>query len=77
VYPIGTPAIMQAQRISPTQFGFNIQGASNVTYTVQFSTNLLSTNWANLFSLILTNQSVFVTDQHATNSVRFYRVQKN
>jgi hypothetical protein len=76
VYPIGTPAITQAQRISPTQFGFNIEGASNVTYTVQFSTNLLS-NWANLFSLILTNQSVFVTDQHATNSTRFYRVQKN
>ena len=77
VYPIGTPAITQAQRISPTQFGFNIQGASNVTYTVQFSTNVLSTNWANLFSLILTNESVFVTDTHATNSARYYRILKN
>jgi hypothetical protein len=77
VYPIGTPAITFPQRISPTQFGFNIQGASNVTYTVQFSTNVVSANWQNLFSLFLTNNTVFVTDQHATNSPRYYRVQKN
>jgi hypothetical protein len=77
VYPIGTPAITLPQRISPTQFGFNIEGAPNVTYTVQFSTNVVSTIWQNLFSLILTNDSVFVIDQHATNSPRFYRVLKD
>jgi hypothetical protein len=77
VFPIGTPAITQAQRMSPSQFGFTVLGASNVTYTVQFSTNLLSTNWANLFSLIFTNDAVFVTDPHATNNARYYRVRKN
>jgi len=77
VYPLGTPLISQAQRLSPTQFGFNVNGAPNVTYTVQFSTNLASTNWANLFSFQLTNASAFVTDQNATNKIRFYRVQKN
>jgi len=38
---------------------------------------LLATNWANLFLLTLTtNNNIFVTDLFATNSARFYRVQK-
>ena len=78
VYPIGTPIITFPQRITSTQFGFLINGATNVSYTVQYSTNLLATNWANLFSLTLTtNNAVFVSDPFATNSSRFYRVQKN
>jgi hypothetical protein len=48
-----------------------------VNYTVQYSSDLASTNWATLVSFQLTNNSLFVTDQHATNSPRFYRVQKN
>jgi hypothetical protein len=77
VYPLGTPLISSPQRLSPTQFGFTINGAMNVNYTVQVSTNLASTNWASLFSLQFTNDAVFVTDQNATNSPRFYRVRKN
>jgi len=77
VYPIGTPVISAPQRISPTQFGLTINGATNVGYTVQVSTNLASTNWVNLFSLTLTNSGYPVVDPHATNGARFYRVQKN
>jgi hypothetical protein len=77
VYPIGTPFITMPQRFGTTQFGFNLNGAMNVSYTVQYSTNLASTNWANLFSLILTNSVFPVLDSQATNSPRFYRVQKN
>jgi len=78
LYPLGTPFITSPRRVSPTQFGFTLNGATNVNYTVQASTNLLATNWANLFSLALTtNNAVFVSDTSATNSARFYRVQKN
>ena len=77
VYPLGTPLISSPQRFSPTQFGFNINGAVNVSYTVQVTTNLAATNWASLFSLQLTNNAVFVTDPNATNSPRFYRVLRN
>jgi hypothetical protein len=77
VYPIGTPLISQAQRISSSQFGFNINGASNVNYTVQVSTNLASTNWSSLLSFQLTTNPFPVVDMRATNSPRFYRVQKN
>jgi len=77
VYPIGTPFITGPQRFGSQQFGFIINGATNVSYTVQVSTNLASTNWAPLFSLTLTNNIFPVTDVNATNSARFYRVQKN
>jgi hypothetical protein len=77
VYPIGTPVISSPQRYSSTQFGFVINGATNVNYTVQVSTNLASTNWVNLFSFTPTNNAFPVVDMNATNSPRFYRVQKN
>lgn len=77
VYPIGTPLITGARSFGPNQFGFGIQGASNVTYTVQKSTNLASTNWTTLFSLILTNGFAPVADNNATNRAQFYRVLKN
>jgi len=77
VYPIGTPVISSPQRYSSTQFGFVINGATNVNYTVQVSTNLASTNWVNLFSFTPTNNTFPVVDMNATNSPRFYRVQKN
>jgi len=77
VYPLGTPVISSLQRISQTQFGFNIDGATNVNYTVLVSTNLASTNWMNLLSFQLTTNPFPIVDTHATNSARFYRVQKN
>lgn len=77
VYPIGTPVISAVQRISQTQFGFNISGATNVNYTVQVSTNLASTNWLNLLSFSLTTNPFPIVDVSATNKARFYRVQKN
>jgi hypothetical protein len=77
VYQNGTPVISQPQRFSPTQFGFNINGGVGVNYTVQVSTNLASTNWSALYSLQLTNSPFLVVDPNATNSPRFYRIQKN
>ena len=77
VYPIGTPLITEPRRFNSSQFGFTINGLTNLTYTVQVSTNLSATNWTPLFSLILTNNTFPVVDNRATNSPRFYRVLKN
>jgi len=75
VYPVGTPVLSQTERISPTQFGFNLSGSSGNNYTVEASTNLASTNWFTI--TILSNfqgNSIFIEDNGATNSQRFYRV---
>ena len=77
VYPIGTPFISGPGRFSSTQFGFSVQGAVGVNYTVQISTNLATTNWANLTTFQLTSNYFPVVDNQATNGARFYRVQKN
>ncbi len=77
VYPIGTPIITSPQRFSSTQFGFFVNGATNVSYTVQVSTSLTSPGWSTVTSFVLFTNPVPVVDTHATNSTRYYRVQKN
>lgn len=77
VYPIGTPVISSPQRISSTQFGFVVSGVTNGSYTVQVSTSLAPTSWSTVTSFTLFTNPVPVVDIHATNSPRFYRVQKN
>ena len=77
VYPIGTPIIDSPQRSSPTQFGFFVNGVTNVSYTVQVSTSLSAPDWSTVTSFVLFSNPVPVVDVHATNSQRFYRVQKN
>lgn len=77
VYPFGSAILTQPARLSPSQFSFNINGSVGVSYDVQTSTNLSSTNWATLYSLTLTNTPFPITDTQATNRFRFYRVKKN
>jgi len=77
LYPIGTPVVGALQRFSSTQFGFVINGATNVNYTVLVSTNRASTNWAALLSFQLTTNPFPIVDVNATNSARYYRVLKN
>jgi hypothetical protein len=77
VYPIGTPLISGPGFFSPGQFGFSVIGAVGVNYTVQTSTNLAATNWANLTTFQLSSNFYPIVDTHATNSSRFYRILKN
>jgi hypothetical protein len=56
-------------------FQMKLIGASNQNYTLQLSTNLISTNWTSLFITNSTTTNVFnLTDPNATNKQRFYRV---
>ncbi len=77
VYPSGSSAMTRPQRFGSSQFGFNVAGSVGVSYTLQVSTNLASTNWAPLYTFQLTNSPMPVTDSTATNAPRFYRLLKN
>ena len=77
VYQNGTPVMSSPQRPAPGQFGFSINGSVNTSYDVQTVTNLAATNWVTLYTLTLTNTPFSITDTHATNSQRYYRVKKN
>ena len=77
VYQNGTPVMSAPSRPAPGQFSFSINGSVNTSYDVQTLTNLAATNWATLYTLTLTNTPFPITDTHATNSQRYYRVKKN
>jgi hypothetical protein len=77
VYPAGASALTRPQRFGSQQFGFNVAGSVGVSYTLQVSTNLASTNWSPLYTFKLTNSPMPVTDFTATNAPRFYRLLKN
>jgi hypothetical protein len=78
-FPLATlsssPTLSQPARLSPTQFGFTLNGASGISYTVLAATDLALplSNW---FAVLVTNlpgNSAFIQDNHATNEQRFYR----
>jgi hypothetical protein len=74
-YPLGTPFLNQTERISPTQFGFNLTGSAGFNYAVQVSTNLASGNWVTITTITnFPGNQQFIEDNQATNSQRFYRV---
>lgn len=50
------------------------QGLSNLTYTVQTSTNLTQTNWPTLGTATAPTTTLFFTNTPATNTERYYRV---
>jgi hypothetical protein len=60
---------------SGAQFQLLLTGAIGQNYTVQRSTNLISTNWISLFiTNNATTSSILVTDPTATNNEGFYRI---
>jgi hypothetical protein len=74
VFPIGTPVISQPQRVSSSQFSFNVTGEINSDYTAQYSLTLDPDDWIDLESFTLLSNPTLITDTQATTSVRFYRV---
>ncbi|GEM_PF-644593 len=60
------------------QFNLTWNTASNMTYQVQYSSDLSTTNWINLGNPITaTNGSVTVSDVPGADSQRFYRIKMN
>ncbi len=73
--PVGQPGVFQSialQTNGTVQFG--LSGTSGSTYTLQVTTNLLTT-WTNLVTFVMTNGAVQYNDAAATNYPdRFYRL---
>ncbi len=74
VYPIGTPYLSYPSRFSSSQFAFMLTGAAGNNYTIQATTNLVSSNWFTVMIISnLPGNFYFVQDSQATNGQRFYR----
>ena len=68
------PRLDQEARLSSSQFQFLLLGTVGQNYTVQVSTNLVSTNWLTLLTTNLSANPAFIQDNQATNKQRYYRV---
>ncbi|HEY3760207.1 MAG TPA: hypothetical protein VGN23_00465 [Verrucomicrobiae bacterium] len=74
VYPADLPLFGQPAHLSASQFNFNLYGANNNNYTVQFSTNLVISNWTTVTIISnLPNSPYLIQDLQATNRARYYR----
>lgn len=76
VIPSDQPSLSEPVRLSPAEFGFQLNGTTGSTYTILYSTNFASpiSVWTPLLTTNLSGNSAFIRDTHATNSGRFYRV---
>jgi hypothetical protein len=73
--PSNPPTVLAQPTISGKQLAFNMPTQPGLLYTVQYSTDLTSTNWTTLTAVSGNGQNLSVTDpQAATLSHRFYRV---
>jgi hypothetical protein len=71
VYPLGTAEMSAPVWAGPGQFGFTMNGTDGDNYYVQVSTNL--TDWSTISNFNLSGSSIYIEDDNATNSPRFYR----
>lgn len=67
-------ALTAPKKIPPASFQFSYSANTGLSYVVQRSTNLLSTNWLPLATNTAASNPVTYTDTTATVSPGFYRV---
>jgi hypothetical protein len=74
IQPATPPTISLPAVFSGGQFQMTVNGSAGQNYTVQMSTNLVSTNWAPLWITNPSSGSFLFKDAGATNPARYYRV---
>jgi len=74
VWPIPLPNVQNVSHVSKTKFSFTWNSLPGLAYEVQYSTNLLSTNWFNLSTNTATSTTMTATNSIKTNQYLFYRV---
>jgi hypothetical protein len=74
VTPVPLPNVQNISQVSKTKFSMTWNALPSLTYKVQYSTNLLSTNWFNLSTNTAVGTTLSVTNAFGTNQYRFYRI---
>lgn len=74
VWPMPSPNIRGVSQVSNNTLALTWNSLPGLVYQVQYSTNLLSTNWFNLSTNTATGTTLTVTTPIAPNGYLFYRV---
>ena len=73
-WPLPLPNIRGLSKVSNQNFSFTWNSLTNVTYEVEYSTNLASTNWFIVSTNIATGPTLSVTNSTSLNPRAFYRI---
>jgi hypothetical protein len=76
VWPLPVPTVNGMSRIGKTALAFTWNSFTNISYEVQYSTNLLTTNWFDLSTNTAMGTTLTVTNPIATNTCLFYRIRE-
>ena len=74
IFRLSIRPIIQSVTSSNGQINLSWSADSNVSYQVQYKTNLLQSQWSNLAVILATNTSMNLTDFMTSASSRYYRV---
>lgn len=69
------PPVLSSSGFFNGDFQMVVVGSVDQTYTVQMTTNMVSTNWVSLLATNSASGTFLFTDPKATNQARFYRVE--
>jgi hypothetical protein len=74
VTAVPLPNVQKVSQVSKTAFSMTWNSLPGLAYKVQYSTNLVTTNWFNLSTNTAVGTTLSVTNGFGTNQYRFYRI---
>jgi hypothetical protein len=76
VWPIPTPSFRSISRVTTNAVVLTWNSLTNIAYRVEYSTNLIKTNWTPLVTNTAAGFTLTITNPIGTNSYRFYRIRQ-
>jgi hypothetical protein len=76
VWPIPNPSFRSVAKTSTNAVEFSWNSLAGIAYQVQYSTNLIETNWIILSTNTATESILMFTNSYGTDRQRFYRIRQ-
>ena len=74
--PIPNPSFRSVAKTNSNAVVFSWNSMSGIVYQVQYSTNLITTNWIILSTNTATGPILTLTNAYGTDPRRFYRIRR-
>ncbi|MGA2787381.1 MAG: protease pro-enzyme activation domain-containing protein [Verrucomicrobiota bacterium] len=75
-WPIPTPSFRNISKVTANAVALTWNSLTNIAYRVEYSTNLINTNWTPLVTNTAAGFTLTITNSIGTNSSRFYRIRQ-
>ncbi|MGO9587881.1 MAG: protease pro-enzyme activation domain-containing protein [Limisphaerales bacterium] len=76
VWPVPNPSFRSISKVITNSVALTWNSLTSIAYRVEYSTNLIKTNWTPLVTNTATGFTLTTTNSIGTNSYRFYRIRQ-